>query len=327
MDGSRAPGEIPISGHLWTIVPQILGPRRPPDLDVAGRWSTRLLDPTTGEIELRGLFDPNQGDTDTVVIVVHGLGGSAEFPYMHRAVAAARAQGWASLRLNLRGAERGGHDYYHAGLHVDIRAAIDSPQIARYSRVFLFGYSLGGHVSMHLALDPPPTLAGVAAICSPLDLARSVKQLDSPGSFIYRRHVLTGAKDIYCRPLAKHPKPTPIEQVRRARSWRAFDEMVIVPRWGFESPEDYYTTQSVGQHLHRLERPTLLVHSKHDPMVPPWTWQHMVEHANDRLTLRTVDTGGHVAFPSQVDFNLIPEGHVTPGLEAQVMRWFERSTS
>jgi len=314
---------IPLSGHLWTIVPQLLGPRRPPDIDEAARWSTTLHDPVSGRIELRGLFDPLV--SDTVVVIVHGLGGSAEFPYMHRAVLAARARGWASLRLNLRGAERSGQDYYHAGLTTDIRAALASPQLAAYSRCFLFGYSIGGHVCMHLALDPPARLAGVGALSSPLDLELSVQALDQPRSFLYRRHVLTGAKEIYCQPGARHPMPTPAHRVRRARSWREFDQLVVVPRWEFGTPENYYREVSVGRYLHRLETPTMLVHSLTDPMVPPWTWQHAVDGANDRFLLRVVDRGGHVAYPRVTDLGI--DGEVVKRskftVESQVMRWFE----
>ncbi len=313
----------PLTGHLWTIVPQLLGPRRPPDLDKAARWSTKLRDPTTGELELRGLFDPRV--SDTVVIIIHGLGGSAESPYMHRAVAAASDRGWASLRLNLRGAERSGQDYYHAGLTDDVRAALASPQLAPYGRRFLFGYSIGGHVAMHLSLDPPPGLAGVAAMSSPLDLERSVRELDQPRAFLYRRHVLSGAKDIYCRPGARHPLPTPAELVRKATSWREFDRLVIAPRWGFDSPEHYYAEVSIGRHLGRLEVPTLLVHSLTDPMVPPWTWQGSLEHANDRLVVRTAERGGHVAFPRLTNLGVASEEppRLRYSVERQAMAWLD----
>src|SRR5690606_40469260 len=59
------------------------------------------------------------------------------------------------LRLNMRGADRSGVGVYHAGLYDEIIAAIGDPLFSRIERVFLFGYSMGGHTAMRLAaLDP-----------------------------------------------------------------------------------------------------------------------------------------------------------------------------
>ena len=53
-------------------------------------------------------------------MIVHGLGGSATSYYARKAALAAAHAELDSLRLNLRGADRGGADYYHAGLTEDL---------------------------------------------------------------------------------------------------------------------------------------------------------------------------------------------------------------
>ena len=83
----------------------------------------------------------------------------------------ALAAGMSCLRLNLRGADLEGEDFYHAGLTADLHAALADPALERYERVHLLGYSLGGHVVLRWATESGDArVRSVAAICPPLDL-------------------------------------------------------------------------------------------------------------------------------------------------------------
>ena len=57
-----------------------------------------------------------------------------------------------------------GEDFYHAGLTVDLEAAIASPELARYQRILILGYSLGGHVVLRYAANPNGSVADIAAV-------------------------------------------------------------------------------------------------------------------------------------------------------------------
>ena len=76
-----------------------------------------------------GLYAAGKAELPALLIV-HGLGGSAKSPYTAKAAHAAAAAGLSSLRLNLRGADLLGEDYYHAGMTADLAAAIASPELA-----------------------------------------------------------------------------------------------------------------------------------------------------------------------------------------------------
>ena len=93
-----------------------------------------------------------------------------------------------------------------------------------------------------------------------------------------------------------------------------------MPRHGFESPDQYYESQSVAPHLHRLEVPTLVVACEHDPMVSLRTMRASLRGASSAVELRTTPLGGHVAFPRHVDIGVGPER----GLERQVVAWLGR---
>src|SRR5207302_1963592 len=121
-------------------------------------------------------------------------------------------------------------------------------------------------VSLHAALRrADPRLTAVAAVCAPLQLARSADAIDQPSLSVYRHHVLSGLKQIYGAVAAKHAVPTPLERVMRIKTIREWDALTVVPRYGFADVEDYYARMSAGLQLHALACPTLLLPSRYDP--------------------------------------------------------------
>ncbi|MGB1700556.1 MAG: alpha/beta fold hydrolase, partial [Nannocystaceae bacterium] len=208
-----------LSGHWWTLAPHVRGLLA----GATGRTSRSgqsvtitVEDPTRGSLPLRCQWHP--ADSDTVVVVVHGLGGSAHSVYMHRAVRACAQAGVSCLRVSMRGAEHDGVDFHHAGLWSDLACVFNSPLVRGARRRLLLGYSLGGHVALGLAIHRPELVDACVAVCSPLDLDAGATALDSLRPAIYRRHVLDGLKAIYGAPNAAHAMPSPVEEVAAAMS-------------------------------------------------------------------------------------------------------------
>jgi predicted alpha/beta-fold hydrolase len=308
---------VSLSGHLWTLWPTLrhrVAPLRPPP---SSAWSTTLEDPDLGPVALHGRWSEAAGAT-SVVVVVHGLGGSYDRPYCVRAARAAAARGWSCLRLALRGADRSGEDFYHAGLIADVEAALRSPEVVRHERVCLLGFSLGGHLALRLACartSRPPR--AVAAICPPLDLERTCQYLDHELFVGYRRHLLNGLIDTYLEVARRRTVPTPPAMVRRVRGIREFDSLTVVPRFGFASAEDYYARESVAPRLRTLRLPALVCASENDPMVPARLLSPQLASPPANMTVRWIDAGGHVAFPPDLDLGFGRDR----GLEHQVLSW------
>ena len=315
------------TGHLWTVLPTLLHRVQPAAAPPTKPWSTRVRDDRGGQaspespggwIRLTGKLREHP-DSDTLVLVVHGLGGSIDTHYCVRAATAIDAQGWSCLRLFLRGADRLGEDFYHAGLVADLEAALRSPELARYRRLFVLGYSLGGHVALHAALAPiDPRLAAVAAVCAPLNLQRGARAIDRRRATPYRRHVLSGLKEIYEQVAARRPVPTPVERIRHVRTIREWDALTVVPRYGFASVDDYYARMSAGPRLGALRCPTLLLPSRHDPMVPSWTFEDHLAAASPHLTVTWVEGGGHVGYPPRIALG----DRTVARLEEPILTWF-----
>jgi uncharacterized protein len=311
------------AGHFWTIAPVLRHRARPAIAPASRPWSTQVSDPQLGNVTLRGLFR-DRPESNTAVIVIHGLGGTTTTHYCLSAARAVDAAGQACLRLALRGADRDGEDFYHAGVSEDIAAAVASPELARFERIYLLAFSLGGHVALRYALPAAQKrdarVRALAAICSPLDLELGAQHIDSRSAALYRGHVLSGLKVMYLACAARRPMPVDIERIQAVRSIREWDRLTVVPRYDFGSPEQYYNQMSVGPLLAELELPVLLVSHPRDPMVPPWTYQRHLEKKLPALEQRVLSAGGHVGYPPGLDLG-------EPGLrgvEAQALTWLLR---
>jgi len=320
---------VKLSGHLWTLGPSLRHKARPQTPPPATAWSTRLHDPVVGEVVLRGALHRAASPSDELCVLVHGLGGSMDSHYVIRAAHTAVAAGIDCLRLDLRGADRSGADVYHAALTADLEATLASEALAGYRRLYLLGFSLGGHVSLcHATAPTDPRLRAVASVCAPLDLTASEVAIDHPRAVVYRGHVLSGLKDIYTAVARHRPVPTPLASVLRVTTIRAWDRLVIVPRFGFVSVDDYYDRASVGPRLAAAKIPTLVLSARADPMIPAATIAPYVRALPAHVTHRWIDRGGHVGFPADLRLDLgdtteagTPAG---PGLAAQALAWLRR---
>ncbi|MCP4656560.1 MAG: hypothetical protein GY856_14200, partial [bacterium] len=157
-----------LSAHLWTVWPLVRAAVKPPPPLAAVDWSTAVPDEHRGRVRLTGKLSVTS-DPSSLLILVHGLGGSADSNYLIRAARVAERLGLSSLRLHLRGADGRGEDFYHAGLSADLAAVLASPSLREFATLYILGYSLGGHVVLKFATEVGDRrLRAAAAVCSPL---------------------------------------------------------------------------------------------------------------------------------------------------------------
>lgn len=311
-------GAMSLTGHYWTVWPVLRDRRRALPTLEAEPWSAHVEDPQTGPLRLTGRLAVN--DPSTLLMIVHGLGGCVDSLYMTRAASVAEDLGVSHLRVNLRGADRDSHDFYHAGLWGDLQAALASPRLSQFENIFVLGYSVGGHVVLKLGTETSdPRVRAVAAVCSPLELETTVRHFDEPWRRPYRDYVLRGLRDTYRAVADRREVPIPVERVMAATLLREWDSLTVVPRFGFGTAENYYEEMSVGPRLRELAVPALLVAAEGDPMVTAASIRAGLGRAGQGHGLRAVFSprGGHVGFPPDLDLDL----GGGPGLESQVIGW------
>jgi hypothetical protein len=301
-----------------TLTPFLRRSFFPPKRPATDVWKTELVDPDVGTVSLSGRLLSRS--RRRIVVAIHGLGGSTASGYMGLVLRAADQAGLSCLLLNCRGADRAGDDLYHSGLVADIDAALSSEELRDFSRVDLFGYSIGGHIALRYATmdSPDERLGRVAAIGSPLDLRASAHDFDKPAMGIYRGHVMDSLKEIYTASYQRRPRGIVPEAARKIGRIVDWDHQVVAPRFGFQSADHYYETQSVAERLDSLRVPALYVGATCDPMVRVDAVRGHLEHS----PVETVwdERAGHLGFRDDFDLGL----DAPRGLESQVLSWLSR---
>ncbi len=307
------------TGHFWTLGPFVRYSLIPPKAPASRHFETVIEDPSVGSLRLSGrLTQQAVPARSTIVVIVHGLGGSASSYYGMRAARAAERAGLDSLRLNLRGADRRGTDYYHAGLTADLKAALASEALRRYDNVVLMSFSLGGNMTLrYLADRPDPRVRAATTICSPIDLAGSAHAIDESRRAIYRRHVLRALKDIYREVAATREVPLPVEDAERIDTMEEWDDEIIAPRHGFADAADYWAEASACKILPQISVPTLFLASTRDPMVLIENVRPWLPKSDGAVRSLIIEGGGHVGFPDKMDLGMGTSGLV----EDQLIQW------
>lgn len=293
-----------VSGHWWTVVPHLRHRAFRAGIDSGRPWSTDVACLDRAPVRLTGVLHASDG-ANTLALIVHGLGGDADAGYCLAMVAAARRLGWACLRVNLRGADGRGEDFYHAALSSDLGAVLDSPAVASFRRIVVVGFSLGGHLAFRYALDPDPRVTAVTAVCSPVDLARGGVAFDRRRATPYRMHILRELKSAYRRVSDRGAAPTPWSSIHRVTTIRGWDRYAVVPRFGFDSVDAYYAQASVGPHLAAMKVPAVYVGATYDPIVPAFTVRDALRDAGTGVTEHWIARAGHVGFAEGALFDRI----------------------
>lgn len=259
-----------IGGDLQTLRDTLRPQRFPPDR------AEPLTIPLADGGQLLGLLDrPSGAVPAALVLVMHGLGGSSDGPGPRRLALALVAEGFAVLRLNLRGAGRGrplARGTYCACCSEDLRPAVAlARQLAGDRPLFGAGISLGGTVLLNgslagLAFD------GLVCVSSPLELNVCAVQFERRRNRVYQRWLMQRLRE---QTLAdpgglQEAERRALAGLGRSRTIRAFDAAITAPRWGFASVAAYYAAASPLEPLiaGRPLPPTLLLHAGDDPWVP-----------------------------------------------------------
>jgi predicted alpha/beta-fold hydrolase len=153
-----------VAGHAWTVAPPLMESVLPFQRGCGKPFTTTVQDSVMGTVKLTGILDDT--GSDSLVLIIHGHGSNANSRSCADMARAARKAGLASLRLSQRGADLSGEDIYHGGLTDDLHAALQAPELLKYKRIFVAGYSVGGQIAMRSVIDHIDNrIRCVAAVC------------------------------------------------------------------------------------------------------------------------------------------------------------------
>jgi predicted alpha/beta-fold hydrolase len=169
------------------------------------------------------------------------------------------------------------------------------------AEVLAIGVSLGGNVLLKWLGErsdaATPIVRRAAAISAPLDLPACGIALDRGlNRLLYTRMFLSTLKP---KSLAQHERFPALfdgERMRRARTFREFDDLYTAPRHGFRDVDDYWTSAAAGPWLKGIRVPTLLLNARNDPFLPEHALLAAAREAAPDVLLEFPKTGGHVGF-------------------------------
>lgn len=237
------------------------------------------------------------------VLVLHGLESSASAGYIAATLREIKQRGWGAFAMNFRscGTEMNRKPRsYHAGETGDATTVLRMIRTRVRGPVYGVGYSLGGGVMMKLLAETGHNaLIDAASIVSvPFDLAECVRRMDGNGGWmtLYRERFLMRLRKKARDKAKRFPDFFDLAAIRNARTLLAFDELVTAPLHGFASASAYYASSSVGSRVAEIQKPTWVVNSIDDPLIPKETIPVDAMRANPFIQSMQTTHGGHVGF-------------------------------
>ena len=236
-----------------------------------------------------------------LLIILHGLEGSANSSYARSLLHAATQMGWRAAVLHFRDCG----DYrnrlprrYHAGETNDIRYFVESLRTAGHEGPMMAaGFSLGGSVLLkYLGENGVSTpLHAAAAVSVPLSLHDSAYALSTGISKIYQYYLLKRMKKAIRRKFDEYTAAFDWHRTMNAKSFSEFDDAVTAPLHGFSGKDEYYDRCSSVDFLADIRRPTLIINALDDPFMTPAAIPGE-ERLSESVQIEVSKAGGHVGF-------------------------------
>ncbi len=288
------------SAHAQTIAGKLL--RRPPRLELhRERWDT----PDGDFVDLDFAFGDDAPADAPVVLLLHGLEGSARRPYAMIAYRALLDRGLRPVGLNFRGCSGEPNRlprFYHSGETEDAAWVIGELR-RRWPRAAFgaVGFSLGGNVLLKLIGERGDgaghLLRAAAAVSVPFDLRAGSLGLERGAmNRLYTYYFIRNLRRKAAAKAALLEDRCDVREVLGARTLRAFDDAATAPLHGFRDAEDYYHRSSSAAFLEHVRIPTLLIQALDDPFLPLEALPLEAARRNPYIYTAFVENGGHVGF-------------------------------
>ncbi len=267
----------------------------------------RLPTPDGDFVDLDFPFEPprsNERDQRPIVLLLHGLEGSARSKYALETYRHLARHGLACVGLNFRscsGELNRLARLYHSGDTGDL-AHVLKVLTARFPnrRKGAIGFSIGGNALLkylgECGVAARTRLDAAAAVSAPYDLAAGADYLERLGGRVYTWYLIRKLQRKIHAKAQTLPASVHVPRALAAKSFRDFDDAATAPLHGFTGAEDYYQRSSSGRSIEDIQIPTLLIHSADDPFLPAKCIPRRQAHENPNIVTAFANRGGHVGF-------------------------------
>ncbi len=267
----------------------------------------RITIPDGDFMDLDWSYGNNQ--SNKVIILLHGLEGHAQRPYITGAAKLFNQNGIDACSVNFRGCSGEPNKLYrsyHSGATEDLEAVVNHIlDKDTYSEIYIKGISLGANMVLKYAGERenlPKELKAVVAVSAPCDLKGSCDELLSLKNKAYAIRFLDHLKQKLEPKLKQFPNDISIEDYKSIKSLIDFDHVYTSKAHGFKDAYDYYEKASSGQFLNTISIPTLIINALNDSFLSAECYPVRQAKQNHKLHLEMPKYGGHVGFIQKGDF-------------------------
>ncbi len=249
-------------------------------------------------------LDYSKINTDQLVIVLHGLEGASDRPYVKGMVKIFNEHGFDAMGLNFRGCSGESNllpETYHSGKTDDLDEVIQNlAKEGVYKSVILVGFSLGGNVIMKYVGEQGFNLNSIikkaVAFSAPIHLETASYELAKWYNSIYMKRFMNNLKEKIKERENIVKDLVDLPKVYGSRSFLDFDENFTAPIHGFKGAIDYWTQSSSKQFLENIKIPTLLVNAKDDTFLSVACYPISEANRLKNFFFESPKGGGHVGF-------------------------------
>lgn len=298
------PGRLLGNPHLQTVWGRLTRPRR------LVETHREVVETPDGD-DL--VLDHLEGDPAVRVVLFHGLEGSSNSVYIQGLLRRIADRGVSATAVNFRSCARDPGNLsrmipnrtarlYHSGETTDpdfiLRLLHErSPR----SQLVAFGGSLGGNILLKwLGEHPDQTIVSRAATVSvPYDLGAGAAFMEKGPARLYVDSFLRTLKRKAEEKRSRFEQARTrldMERLRRARTFREFDDAGTAPLHGMRDADEYYDTCSSIHFLSAVRTPTTCISSVDDPFLPPEALERTRRAASPAIEMIVTGRGGHLGF-------------------------------
>lgn len=316
----RSPWWLP-EGHSQTLWRRFA----PPVPVGQRRQRVELSDGDFIDVDWVDAAQSNSRPEQPIVVLLHGLCGSALSPYIQSLQRLLQERGISSAAMNFRGCS--GHinrraRAYHSGCTEDLEEVYQCLRAQNPHRNFAFaGFSLGGNVLLKwlAEIGQREGVLGAVAVSTPFSLSYCSEALNTGMSRLYghyfRRKLIDDVerKREFFRAQAGQTgwqqeleRLEALGDLRRLKTLWEFDDQVTAPLHGFSGAEDYYGRCSSGPLLGDIKCRVTLIQSANDPIIPALSLPSEAS-LQPHISLHLEAAGGHVGFTCAGDANWLEE--------------------
>lgn len=242
-------------------------------------------------------------ESKVVVILLHGLEGNAQRPYIIGSAKQFNANGIDACAVNYRGCSGTSNRLfrsYHSGATEDLEAVINYIlKEKKYTTIFLKGFSLGGNMALKYLGERrwiPKEIKGAVAVSVPCHLHSSLLELLKPKNIMYATRFKKRLVEKLREKQVLFPDRISDLDIAMIKTLKDFDDIYTSKAHGFMDAIDYYTKSSSLQFIHAIRTPTLIINAKNDSFLGDQCYPFKEAEQNKSVHFEPSMYGGHVGF-------------------------------